>query len=222
MQNYPEELVVKIENGKISTNVQEPFYIKFSQGYEYKNVDNFLAIDTKNPVNIDKFDEYKSYCLLTRESLICYDNDAIRVSSLEEVPDIIIDKNKISFWIGKIKPFFNLIYPLFFIMAIAMFFMIISFRLIYLLFFAILVWVVAKIKKINMGYWKSYQTGMHLMTPAFIVLYLLSFIAPDAGIPFFFTIIALLAAIINLKNIPSEKSDQNPLASQASIEKTEI
>jgi hypothetical protein len=207
LQNYPENLVIKIENGKASTNTQAPFYLKLSDDIKLNGDDitgqgdikNLLAIDTKTPFDVNKFAEYKSYCVLSETSLACRDNGAIKTNSLEKAPNITINKEKVSGWLKEISTPLKLVYPLYFVIMITVLFLAIAFRLAYLLFFALLVWLIASLKKMNIGYSKSYQLGLHLMTPAFIITYLVSLLAPKANIPCFFTVIALIFAIINLK-----------------------
>lgn len=208
IKNYPQNLVVKIENGKVSTNAQEPFYLEYSG--KSADIKNLLAIDTKTAFDVDQFYAYQSYCLLTETSLVCRDNDGLKVQSLAAVPNTTIDKNLIDSWVQKASVFFKLIYPLFFIMMLFGFYFAITTRLVYLFFLALLIWAVAKLKKIKIGYWKSYQFGLHLMTPAFIITYLVSILTPNTNIPWFFTIIALLAAIVNLKALAPASTQEPP------------
>jgi hypothetical protein len=196
-QNYPAELVVKIENGKASTNAKDPFFVKYPGNSN--ELENLLTIDTKNQFDLDKFNSYKSQCLLTETEVICRDDGQIKIQSLAKIPNITIDKDKVAVWSKRAMTFLNLIYPLFFIIVIVGFYLAITFRLAYLILFALLVWLVAKLKKVNIGYQKSYQLGLHLMTPALIITYLVALFAHNLKIPCFFTIIALVFAIINLK-----------------------
>ncbi len=204
LQNYPTDLVVKIQNGKASTNAKEPFFVKIPGGAE-AGVENLLAIDTKTPFDLNKFQDYKSQCLLTENSLICYDKNKgeIKIQSLEKFHNITINKALVSSWVKKASVFLNLLYPFFFIGGIIIFFMAITARLFYLLFFALLVWLVARLKKISIGYKKSYQLGMHLMTPAFIVTYFTFLFFPHLHVPYYFTAIAFITAIVNLQNAVS-------------------
>jgi len=213
LQYYPDELEIVIKDGKASTNVQEPYFIKAPPGWEKETavpdkkilgIENLLVIDTKTPFSIERFKDYKAFCYLAEESLTCYDEDqALKTTLLSKVPNVTINENFISSFIGKIEPFFKLVYPL---LAIAVWFgisVVLFLRLSYLLLAAFLIWGVAKIKKVEIGYKKSYQFSMHLMTLPIIITclinYFLSFVKINLSFPFFFTILLVIMAAINLK-----------------------
>jgi hypothetical protein len=71
--------------------------------------------------------------------------------------------------------------------------------LVYLLFGALLVWLTAKIKGVKISYGKSYQIGMHLMTSVIIITNIFNIIPTRFIIPFLFTILLILSAVLNLR-----------------------
>ena len=107
---FPEELEITLKNGKASTNVVEPYYITISE----KTLNNIfhqeisenipvsksriLTIDTS--ANAEDFDRYQSYALLTKNSLVYYNDDTISIQSLSTYPDMTITK---SFILDKIN-----------------------------------------------------------------------------------------------------------------------
>ncbi len=220
LEYYPDELSITIKGGEASTNVQEPYFIKLPEEWggerEEVGIENLLAINTKKEFSIEDFRSYNAVCYLAKKSLTCYDEDrTMQIIPLSEMPDMTIDENLISSLAGKIEPFLKIIYPL---IALAIFlglFIMLLFRLVYLLIAALLIWIVAKIRKAGVGYKKSYQLGIQLMTlPIIITLpvkYLLSLAKINLSFPFLFTILLILVAAVNLKpkaitdtsNIPS-------------------
>ena len=203
IQYYPDELQITINNGKASTNVNEPYFIKTPEDLKIKNIDNLVVIDTKNNFSLTEFENYKTLLLLTNNSLIYREknNTKITIQSLKQIPNYTLNKPALLSFFNKVSPYLKLVYPFFIILMLLFFFSALTLRLFYLLVAALLIWIVAKIKKINIGYSKSYQLGMHLMTLAIIITQLVSLTLPRVHIPFLFTAITLLAAIINLKVI---------------------
>lgn len=204
LQYYPAELEIVIKDGKAETNVQEPYFIPVPSEWQGDSkmpaIENILVIDTKSIFSIEGFQNYKTYCLLTETNIVCYDEDnAIKITSLSEFPDATLNKPLISSIFSKIQPFLKLAYPLiaiFIFMAVFSFYV---FRLIYLLFGALVIWMVAYIKKAGIGYKKSYQLGVHLMTAPVIITAVINFFFPHFGFPFFFTILLAVMALLNLR-----------------------
>jgi hypothetical protein len=203
INRYPAELEVTIKSGKVSTNVQEPYFVGMPKKWEGAGYENILVIDTKNSFTEESFVGYKTACLLNETSIICYDKKDIKITSLKDVPDTTINKDKIISLAGKFTPFLRLIYPAFIILVFCVIFFSYSWRLAYLLIFAILVWIIAKLKKVDMGYKKSYQLGLHLLTMPVIVTFLLEAVLKLTGtsfnIPYLFSILFAISSIINLK-----------------------
>jgi hypothetical protein len=70
------------------------------------------------------------------------------------------------------------------------------FKMVYLFFGALLIWIVTKVKNIDISYGKSYQLGLHLIAlPTIIWLIPLG----DWKFRFLFSIVVVVLAAINLK-----------------------
>jgi len=204
LRYYPDELEIVIKKGKVSTNVQEPYFIKISSNSKNILVQNILVINTKTPFSLENFKDYKTACLLTEENLVCYDeNQAIKISPLTNIPDFKLNKLIVSSFLTKIQPFFKLFYPLFILALFMIIFIASLWRMIYLFFGALLIWLVAKIRKIDIGYKKSYQLGLYLMTTPFLINFLIKYALKPLGvplnIPYLFTIVLIVMAVLNLK-----------------------
>jgi len=202
---YPSELKIEIKNGVASANVQQPYFIKvpafFNQGSDKtKQLENLIVIDTNNEFSTEKFNEYKTAAVLNKSSITTLDNQSgLKVLPLKDVKSFSLDKQMINSLFDKIKPLFKFVYPVFSVGAFIAIFLGISLHLVYLFFGALLIWIIAKINKVQIGYWKSYQVGMHMMMPAILITTVTGFF--HFTFPFFLTLLIILIAVFNLKNI---------------------
>lgn len=217
IDKFPEELEVKIKDGQVSTNVTEPYYFKtpkeFSDSVEKEEsskFENLLVIDTQSGTDLNKFAEYKTIILLTDKNLVYYNNEKITVQSLEKTGPITINKSEIKSFVSKINPYLNVFVSLFPALIFFVIFVGLLAHYIYLFFGGLLILITAKIAKVDIGYWKAYQMGVHLMTLPIIVTTLVNLI-PNFQIPFLFTILLVLGSFINLKPIKKDLNIIEPI-----------
>lgn len=217
---YPEELVITIKNGEASTNVREPYFLKLPEGltvndskYVVENpegetdLENFLVIDTATTFTVEGFRSYKTAVLLMKDSAAYYgDSGEIRIQPIKGFPDTTVNKSLISTFIGKVEPFLAFAAPLIVIGAFLMAMVVLSFKLVYLLLGAFLVWSIAGIRKIKMGYGKAYQLGIHAMTLGILLNALTYVFIPTFSVPFFFTIVMCAIAFMNLRPMGPEST----------------
>ena len=208
---FPAELRIDVKNGQVSTNVQEPYFIKFPGELKAKenseisnknlsNIENILVIDTKNDFNLDTFNSYKTFALLTKNSVVYYKDNGIEMQPLESSMNFSVDREKVASVIDKIKPYIKFVYPIVVLSIFVISMIVFCFQLICLFFGALFVWLVARLKKVNMGYLKAYQLSLHLLTFGILVetlAFLFGYVIP---IPFFGTILLAIFAAINLKS----------------------
>ena len=218
---YPDALQITIANGKVSTNVPEPYFLKLPPALQDRltqssdavsgssSIQNLLTIDTKDPFTIDEFRNDRTLLLLTGDS-IAYEKDqqgqSIVVQPLGASTTIAIDKAGVISFVNKAQPYLKIMdWAIAILMPIGIF-CALAFRLVYLFFLALLIWGLARISKLEAGYQQSYRWGIHLMTLPLILGTLFWLIAPSFGFPFFFTVMALIMAGINLKTLASSPS----------------
>jgi hypothetical protein len=199
--NYPQELAVTVKSGNVSTNVSEPFHIKTAVLVDENDVDlndheNLVTIDTKSEASADSLMKYDTSLLITKNYIVYQkSNGQIVTQSLEKVSDVVIDKAFLIQFVDKYSPYLKLLLPL---MAIGLFIFIIffvAFQFCYLFLAALLIWLIAHIKKVEMSYGKSYQLGLHLMTLPLLIISPFSFI----NFPFAFTLLLIILAFINIR-----------------------
>ncbi len=231
VNNYPSELVITVKNGQASSNVTEPYFIKTPAsitGENSKNEpaitinvngwhpssssssvpENLIVIDTKNQFSEADFDKYSTFAVLTKTSFASRkDNGKIEIQSLSKMPNWTIDKASVASFVGKIQPFIKFASPLLVLAFFVGYMFYFSFQLVYLLFAALLIWAVAKIKKFPFGYKKSYQAGLHIITLPFLIRAISTIlnIHIAAAIPFFTTIVIVIFAVINFEPRKTEQ-----------------
>jgi len=168
---YPEDLIISLNKGEISINQPEPYFMSTpNELLNQENIvfkDNLIVIDTINNYNLETFNEYSTFFLLAKKELITIKKGGgIEVLPLVKYKDIEINKSfimeKESVFFSKYLPLINIfIFPLIYLAMFIGYFvgsLIISF------WFALLVLMISKIKKINLSYRKSYQYALHAIT----------------------------------------------------------
>lgn len=200
VSNYPSELEVKIENGKVSSNVKEPFFILIPD-----SKDNLVVIDTKTPYSAQKFNEYNTITWVGRDTLFYQGNteDEIRTMEMSKVGNLTINRSFVSDMADKITPWIKWIGPIIFIFALLGLYLSFTFRLIYLLFLALLIMFVARLSTKKLTYLESYKTGIYAITLGMIVDAIIIStrnITNFPGFPFMSTLITLGVVYINLNS----------------------
>ncbi len=215
---YPEELVITIQDGKASTNVEEPYFIPFSDvissdGWESnfngEEVDfedmNLAVIDTKTPFSTEQFMEYKTVIWLTEDSIyVTGENEgsfeSFPLSDLKQ--DIVIDKaladQGLQILLDKVMQIVPiLIIPMFIFVFIGL----MIFRMTYLLIYALIQLIIFSILKLPYDYAAAYKMGFYSITLSSVLTLLLAIQPWFPYLNGFFlmpTILSLLVATINL------------------------
>ena len=204
---YPDGLEVTIKDGRASTNVREPYRlpvpdeIKHSNNFAGENPDteSLLVIDTKNEFTITQFESDKTLALLTRKAIVYKDDHGkITIQPLDRIPDTTITKELVSQFVGKAQPILNsavFLLPVLIFLGLGFLYGVL---LVYLLFGALLVWLVAKMKKINIKYVEAYQITLHAATAGILFDWFASTFVAQAPIPFVFTVLLVMVAWCNL------------------------
>lgn len=208
---YPPELVVTINQGQVSTNVEEPYFINLPATEDkIDQPNNLLVIDTKTPFSSTQFNQYKTIAWLTKDSLFYLNSDSnrgeIRGMDLSKVNDFSVNKNLVSDLSNKSAPWLKVLGPILLMLTGLGIYLSFGFRLIYLLIFTLIVWIVLIVTKRRLSYRQLYKMGIYAMTPALILSQLVSAsqnFSNFQGFPFMFTIITLVVVILNL---PKNKS----------------
>ena len=207
LRSYPAELVITIQDGKASTNVSEPYFIKMpdglcdleSQEAGFCELNSLIVIDTKTPFSSAKMEEYKSLAWLTEDSLIVKQDKETKLTSLKDVPNTVINKQFMDGLADKagsiVRKAIPVVLPL---AAVLIFFGLIIYlsKLIFLLFGALIVWIIGRIKKVDMTYGYAYRIGLHAITLGVILRFLELFGLPN--VPLLLTALFAVCAWVNI------------------------
>jgi len=189
---YPKELEVTINNGILSTNVQEPYFIKMPKEFTKEKNINLITIDTS--AKVEDIKKYNTAVLVTKNALVYPDkNNQYKISFLSNVPNSKINKQIYDRIINKVLPFSKFISP--FLMTIAILnifilpFIIGSFllfgRLIYLLIVAVPLFLLSLILKNKLSYGKVYQLSMHGLTFSILIQLIIDILKLTTSINFY-------------------------------------
>lgn len=197
---YPEELVVTVTEGNVTTNVEEPYFIPDTD--PEANVKNFVVIDTKSEFTLSQLEEYSTYLLVKKDFVVTNEKKGeSRIIPFEEIDGFELSRPIIQGWIDALAPYLitgAIVISLIVVLGLAIGSM---FTLIYLFFAALLAWLAAKTFKLAWSYKDSYKAALHAATLPMI----LSTIAMVAGFPlplFSYTLLLALIVIVNLKMSP--------------------
>lgn len=175
---YPGELVIRIKNGQLQTNVPEPYYLDLPGKYNKEmfgdaDFEHFITIDTK--ASTEDYEKYKTAILVTKKSFVVGRSSGLeqRVYPLNNIKEtVFIDKNAYDGIIKKILPYLDYLSGLAVTFIILMIFALPPFiaafwglgTLVYLIPAAFLVFIISKILKKELNYSKIYQLSIHAMT----------------------------------------------------------
>lgn len=205
IKTYPEDLVVEIKNGRATHNKEEPVMIPFPEDMDVP-FRYAVVVDTKSPFSLDKLREYNAPFILTGDSLVSYENKGqVKITSIKDVPNVTIDRRQIVSWINTVQPFLGWLIPVMFLGFFIAGLVIYTSFFVRIILASLLVWLFYRFKKNNLPFKRAYQVAIHASTAAFVLIGIVGMLVPfDFPIPFLFTIITVIIAIVNFTPQPQE------------------
>lgn len=182
---YPKELELRISNGKLYTNVEEPYMIEFPKVFGEMGGKHLAVIDTKGVA--DDYPKYNTIILATKQALVYPDKQqGSRVTTQlyyfsELNRSLYIDHSTYSKLIKNADPIFaklpkiidiTVMSGLFLLPFVGAFFWQ-SGTLLGLVFLTLIIWIVDKILKTSYGYKTLFRMGMHGVTWSILFSFLL-------------------------------------------------
>ncbi|MFA6338839.1 MAG: DUF1189 family protein [Candidatus Paceibacterota bacterium] len=212
VSKFPSELEVTIKKGEVSTNVKEkePYLVSMPQMPRLQQssmptnnqaFQNIVVIDTVNQFSLEKFYEYHTAFLVTKNDIIYSDKDKITITSLAKSPDLVINKTSTESFFKKLDPLVKFIPLLLAIFVFSISFFIGSAYLFYFLYFALLVWLVVRINKIHTGYMGAYKITLHAATLSILVDILMKLFFSKYNLSYVFDVVILIVVIANLYGV---------------------
>jgi hypothetical protein len=202
---YPKELEIEIIDGKVTTNVDEPYFVELKpevfpeeleKGLNNQPVQNILVIDTQaNPSDIK---DYQTFALLTKEDVsFIAERNEIRIQSLEEVEEFKVNRQIVNDFWQEVVPYLQWfsIGILVFILIMIPIFTIIG-RLIWVAIFSLISLLAAKIMKHQLNYKSALKINLYAVTLPTVIAAAFMLFGADPKIPFFQAIILLIFNLI--------------------------
>ena len=205
-EHYPRDLTVRIEKGEASATVVQPYIIAGNnttrEVLKENGLENILVIDTTHDFNTKTFDDDKTFILLTKSQVVTRNNNGnITIQSLREIPDMTIDQATLLSLVEKIDAALIYIVPVgIFVTLIILFFGYVAY-LIPLFLFALIPFLLAKIRKIPLTYRGAYKMSMYAVLPGLALKTILN-IGGFFFIPAYFSLLVFMLIIfINMREV---------------------
>lgn len=209
---YPDELVLTIDKGVASSNVAEPYLIPLPERWsgnvkntDVGNVKNLVLINTQDSVRLSDFSTYSTAVVIGKDGVGFYDKKKeqynIRQYSAISMNRIVIDKAMVSRY-ADIGASFVKRYGITFLLIFVPVILFIGFtvlQLMFLLFGALVIWLVGYEQKEKLTYGLSYKLGLHLGTLSAAYL----FVAPYIPVPFGRTIVLVVVSYLMMRKASS-------------------
>lgn len=195
---YPRDLEIKIIKGQVSINAAEPYFVSSCD----LNKQTVLVFDTKTPFSAAQFDNYQAAAWVTKDAII-YKKSGIetRTYNLNKIADFKLNKTVIDSYYQMLSPFLKFIGPILAFLAFIGIYLSYTFRLLYLLLIASLIWLLGKIFKVSLEFGHSYKVVLYAITLGLILetlVNLTSFWTHFNGFTFMVSILTLAVVFINM------------------------
>ena len=170
---YPHELVLTFRDGALRTNVDEPYTIPFPKSLNVQDT-SFAVIDTKS--SIDNMKNYKTVLYVTKDAVAYPDNNADSGYKVRFFSDFrgytVINRASYDRVINQLLPYFDYAPHLFIglsffvLLFLTVFgtFVYLPILLIQLLVLSVIIYLISKGMKKNLGYWEIYRLSLHGVT----------------------------------------------------------
>ncbi len=173
---YPENLVITIKDGVLSTNAEEPVFIDIPELQEAPETEHFITIDTE--ASIEAYLDYQTLFLVTDSEIVYPESDYEEVMTYEVIPldsveeNATINKDNYTDFVQEVSSVFPSLPRLApviliigtFILPLFLAFFVAGSHLFLLFFLSIATWAIATLFKLKLGYMKSFQLGVHALT----------------------------------------------------------
>ena len=202
VEKFPGDLTVKIENGEATTNQTSTITFAIpednpqSKKLKENGIENILVINTLEDFGITKFEGAKTLIMLSKNAISFGSKDDLRIKSLTNTNlNITIDRNELASYGEKAKNKENKIDVATVIVLWIAILVYLSLKLITFFFLAWIIGLLLRGKKHHLTYKKLYQITIHAATLGILLEVLHFFFLPS--IPFLFSVITIMVALIN-------------------------
>lgn len=192
LETYPDELKLTLKEGKITTNVKEPYFIDLAEDKKVTITpfEHLIAIDTK--ADSEEIKNLNSLLLITDDDLVIWEGSesaSFRVfplsDALSKIPNGVgMDKTLFTSILETFTPYATKALPKIIIaisLLIFIFYPLIAgslgflFRLIFLLPATLVLFIVVKLLKKDLTFAKTYQMSLHGATIPAVISFVFAF-----------------------------------------------
>lgn len=215
---FPAELEIKITEGETTINVPEPYVVawpRFFGAHKWAGQPkSFLVIDTNVTDPLQAIDDYDTYVLLTKESLVYRQETSsdvgqqITVWQMDEDVDLVINQAGLMSVIDHLNRYLFIISPaLVFLFFIGLWLVLLA-PLIWLFLITALLWLVyvsTRDKNNRLSYGTLYKLSLYALTIGLLVKVL--FIVLNISFPFLLSLVTLLIILVNIPLVIKNQSE---------------
>ncbi len=207
---YPDDLVLTIESGKLSTNVESPYFITMPAEIKFADSPaNFVVVDT-SPEAIQDVWRYDTLFLLTAREMVGINkaDGSTNAKSFSQFPDTQITKIWLAEKLTVLQRFLKWVIP-----ALVLMFFVLVFSFMFIgglmlfIFLSLILVLAGKMMKVFINYSQAYKFSLQASTLGLII----------AGLFFIFNInyspiytvglSVLIIGIINLMGIKNQETE---------------
>lgn len=230
LEVFPDDFVITTKSGELSINKPEPYIIPMPQiSKEERETDQEIPAQ-KIPANVVVFDangtienleSYDTFLLVNKSNILAMGTNKIEVYPLKNLPDGELTKKDLVEFTDSIKPIASAIpYIVLALATISAVFYYFGFRLFYLLFVGLILFVVGRLRGLNLGFGRYYQIGLHALTLPLLVEIAVDTLEISFTLPLWFLTINLIIGVAAVFALtpktsisqvpPSPEQTQNP------------
>ena len=199
-QTMPNDLVVTVAGGQVAINQPEPYYIKntlFEGGPK-----NLVIFDTADTLGVD-LKQNDSLIIIKKSYVISGASQEQRVTQIDNTqPTTTLQKSDLVSLIEKVRPYFapvvitgGIVIGLLFVLLGT--FLWVVFHMVYLLFPAVLVYLLRYTGNAKLTFEESYLVALFASIPVAILSYILSFGGLQLP-PFGYSLFVLVIVVVNV------------------------
>jgi hypothetical protein len=206
-QYYPEGLELTARDDQFSSNVTEPYFIPLQIDEKHESeVVNAVVIDTSEDLTLDQIRSYNSAVVIIKDGVVVKKDNGEQTLTLKEanLGDFVINEENSTYWISKAASFAYRAYIpfLLFVLVFGTLFLLL-WQMFVLVFAALVVKIIAAIKKVSLAYGYAYRIALFASLPVIILNIILN---PFFNIPALVDFLLFIALVsFNLKNTDMPK-----------------
>lgn len=198
---YPDELVLTFKDGRVTSNVDEPYLIPTPKEFvDATSPKNLVVINTSGTITPSDFGRYDTFAILGGDAVWVYDpqKDKTTIQNFDNIKgeSFVVNKQIVAEWVNiGLKVGKWIVGVLLIFLPVIIFAVFWCGYLLYLLFGALVIWLAAKLRKVDITYGQAYKLGLYLLTLPIFYSILSSIVM--FKLPYVFTLILFAVAYAN-------------------------